>query len=63
MKFYLGILEFLDKILGEILGEILLKLANPVKICEKIINFFINSVNKSVKFYRNLNINKLKSPL
>ena len=59
MKFYLGILEFLDKILG----EILLKLPNPVKICETIINFFINSVNKSVKFYRNLNINKLKSPL
>ena len=39
MKFYLGILEFLDKILGEILGQILLKLPNPVKICEKIINF------------------------
>ena len=35
MKFYLGILEFLD----EILGEILLKLSNPVKMCEKIINF------------------------
>ena len=47
-----------EKLLDE-----LLKLPNPVKICEKIINFFINSVNKSVKFYRNLNINKLKSPL
>lgn len=31
MKFYLGILEFL--------GQILLKLPNPVKICETIINF------------------------
>ena len=35
MKFHLGILEFLEKILD----EILLKLPNPVKMCEKIINF------------------------